>query len=151
MVQKQTPEMQFFHAMNENNHLQTAAVTDEDEEDGASSAATTVPLNTLEQLADFKRILLRNYERILSKNWDFLSQREVRELTGREQEQIFEAWKQQGLIGDASNIEKRRAIELIRAEFLRLKNFSRIRKMLVLIKNSLFWKMKRFWGVVSSL
>lgn len=139
MVQRQTPEAQFFQAMNENNHLQTAAVTDED---GTDSPAGK--LNELEALADFKRILLRNYERILSKNWEFLSQREVRELTGREQEQIFEAWKQQGLIGDASNVEKRQAIELIRSEFLRLKNFSRIRKMLVLIKNSLFWKMKRF-------
>lgn len=141
MVQKQTPETQFFHAMNENNHLQTAAVTDEDGPEVDSPKAQT---QELASLADFKKILLRNYERILSKNWDFLSQREVRELTGREQEQIFEAWKQQGLIDDASNVEKRRAIELIRSEFLRLKNFSRVRKMLVLIKNSLFWKMKRF-------
>lgn len=143
MVQKQTPETKFFHAMNENNHLQTAAVTDEA---GPETVATVAQMEELESLADFKKILLRNFERILSKNWDFLSQREVRELTGREQEQIFEAWKQQGLIDDASNVEKRRAIELIRSEFLRLKNFSRIRKMLVLIKNSLFWKMKRFNG-----
>lgn len=151
MVQKRTPETQFFHAMNENNHLQTAAVTDDEEDshsgpEAAMDSPAVQSTDNLEALADFKRILLRNYERILSKNWDFLSQREVRELTGREQEQIFEAWKQQGLIDDASNVEKRRAIELIRSEFLRLKNFARVRKMLVLIKNSLFWKMRRFNG-----
>lgn len=156
MVQKQTPEMQFFQYLNENNHHQggSAAATDnggnvvvaaDDEDmDQVAGVSELAARSQLKDLADFKRILLRNHERILSKNWDFLSQREVRELSAREQEQVFDAWKAAGLLRDSNSVEKRQATDLVRNEFLRLKNFSRMRKMLVLIKNSLFWKIKRF-------
>lgn len=175
MVQKQTPEVQFFAYMNENNHLQmngggaspfgqaagsligagfgenengSQEGDDSDETDTNSNSSSNINNNNnsnnnfVEDLADFKKIILKNYERILSKHWDFLSSREVRELSPREQEEVFGAWKESNLVTEQTNLDKRKSIDLIRNEFLRLKNFSKMRKMLVLIKNSLFWKMK---------